>query len=167
MGQYRRISATLVIAALAAMAMAVPAGAQRSAPIDAAEEHCVVWASGVDENGELVLGDWTCGSGLSAAIAGGSGIMAFSTSFTIGRHFSSTGYSGSSVTIQGSSACGGGVWKPSGSWNNTIESSYHYCGSSPTRFYDSSSCGGTSKAIYSATSSLTWMNNRASCVRYG
>ena len=85
---------------------------------------------------------------------------------TIGIHFTSTGFRGSSVRIIGTT-CAGGVWYPTGRWNNNIESSRHYCGSSPTTFYDSSSCNGSPHAIYSSAHSLGQMNNRASCVRYG
>lgn len=85
---------------------------------------------------------------------------------TIGIHFTSTGFRGSSVRIVGTT-CAGGVWYPTGRWNNNIESSRHYCGSSSTTFYGSSGCNGSPHAIYSSANSLGQMNNRASCVRYG
>ncbi len=131
------------------------------------EVHCVAHASGVDEDGVLIVSEPVCGSELTVSALVSSSAMAFGATYTIGRHYSGTGYSGSSITITGSTPCGGGVWKPSGFWNNNIESSLHYCGGSPTRFYNSSSCSGSSRAIYSSTSSLGWMNNLTSCVRYG
>ena len=85
---------------------------------------------------------------------------------TIGIHYTSTYYSGSSVRVVGTT-CGGGVWYPTGAWNNNIESSRHYCGTSPTTFYNYSSCTGPLKRIYRSESTLGSMNNRASCVRYG
>lgn len=102
----------------------------------------------------------------SRPVDGHDGFDTTSMSSTIGVHFTGTSYTGSSITITGS-VCSGGVWYPTGSWDNNIASSYHYCGASPTRFYDSSTCSGTSYAIYSATSTLGSMNDRASCVRYG
>ncbi|MEO1063206.1 MAG: hypothetical protein AAFZ07_17470 [Actinomycetota bacterium] len=131
------------------------------------EEHCVAHASGVDENGELIVSEPVCGSDLLVSALVNSSAMAFGPTYTIGRHYTGLNYTGSSITITGSVPCGGGVWKPSGSWNNNIESSRHYCGGSPTRFYNSSSCSGSSTAIYSSTSTLGWMNNLTSCVRYG
>ena len=143
-----------------------------------AEQHCVLTVSGVDADGFFVTDDEPVCYSSEAAVDAALGLDASTPSlrsmarssaatYTIGRHYSGTSYTGSSITITGSVACGGGVWKPSGFWNNNIESSLHYCGGSPTRFYDSSSCSGSSLAIYASTSSLGWMNNRASCVRYG
>lgn len=96
----------------------------------------------------------------------GSGTHRAGGSNTIGRHYKNKWYGGSSITVVGTT-CSGGVWKPTGSWNNNIESSKHYCGGSPTRFYDSSGCSGGNRAIYGATGSLGSYNNKASCVRYG
>jgi hypothetical protein len=135
------------------------------------ERHCVVEVVAV-EGGELVTGEEVCFGSRAEAVrqasdASGWGSAALAArSTTIGVHYTSRSYGGSSITIVGTT-CSGGVWRPSGSWNNNIESSRHYCGGSATRFYDSSTCSGTSKAIYSQTTSLTWMNNRTSCVRYG
>ncbi len=131
------------------------------------EVHCVAHASGVDEDGVLIVSDPVCGSEQLVSALVSSSAMTFGATYTIGRHYSSTGYSGSSITITGSVACGGGVWKPSGFWNNNIESSLHYCGGSPTRFNNPTSCSGRPTAIYGSVSSLGWMNNLTSCVRYG
>ena len=95
----------------------------------------------------------------------GQGALASGTN-TIGTHYTSTYYSGSSVKVVGTT-CSGGVWYPTGTWNNNIESSRHHCGSSPTTFYNSSSCAGSPHRIYQAAPTLGQMNNKASCVRYG
>ena len=135
------------------------------------EQHCVVEVIGV-EDGEFVMGKEVCfgskdeATRQAAASSAGGGIALAASSTTIGIHYTSTSYSGSSITIIGTT-CSGGVWRPSGSWNNNIESSRHYCGGSATRFYDSSRCSGTSSAIYNSSTTLSWMNNRTSCVRYG
>ena len=95
----------------------------------------------------------------------GAGLQRSSTT-TIGRHYKGTNYSGSSITIVGTT-CSGGVWYATGSWNNNIESSHYFCGSAGTRFYDSSSCTGNGLTTTSNLPTLGWMNNRTSCVRYG
>lgn len=124
-----------------------------SSPFEAAEPRCWDKASEVEAFVAKVTGEQVRGSR-----AGGNNV--------IGRHYSGTSYSGSTLTIVGTT-CSGGVWVASGWWNNRISSSSHYCGSSGTRFYDSSSCSGSSKSIFASASSLGWMNNRTSCVRYG
>ncbi len=163
---------SLTIGALALTAL--PASANR--PVDTVKEpvetHCIVTVVD-DTDGVLSTGPETCfdtekevdeyinnGGGPTGTSAARSG------SNTIGKHYTSTSSNGSSITIVGTT-CGGGVWWPTGSWNNNIESSKHYCGGSPTRFYNSSSCSGSGKSIYSYKSTLGWMNNKTSCVRYG
>ena len=138
------------------------------------ERHCVVEVTGV-EGGVFVTQPEVCfasraGATYHAASIGaglGGGFHQFArSSNTIGIHYTSISYGGSSVRIVGST-CGGGVWYPTGAWDNNIESSRHYCGTSPTTFYDSAGCSGWSRPIHSAANSLWQMNNRASCVRYG
>lgn len=152
---------------------AIPAGATQPAGQvkEPVERHCVVTV--IDNtHGLLTTGPETCfdteeevdthinSGGINGSTA------ARSASNTIGRHYKGANYGGSSITIIGTT-CNGGVWWPTGSWDNNIESSQHHCGGSSTRFYDSSSCSGTSKPIYGASPTLSWMNNKASCVRYG
>ncbi|MEM8904990.1 MAG: hypothetical protein AAGA17_05735 [Actinomycetota bacterium] len=165
----RRIATAIAAAAATTVGTVATVGAAEApTPTEpAGVEHCVVHASGVDEDGVLIVSEPVCGSERLATSMLNSSAMSRSTTYTLGRHFSSTSYGGSSITITGSVPCGGGVWKPTGFWNNNIESSIHYCGSSGTRFYDSSSCSGSVRTIFSSTSSLGSMNNRASCVRYG
>lgn len=166
---------------IAAVAIGAPAtGADAQAPSEEwGERHCVVEVLD-DTDGTLTTGSEQCyasfadaqehaSRGTKSPSARGtaeSQNAPTAASSTIGVHFTGTSYTGSSITITGS-VCSGGVWYPTGSWNNNIASSYHYCGSSATRFYDSSLCSGTSLAIYSAASTLGSMNDRASCVRYG
>ncbi len=131
------------------------------------QRHCVVKVI-AEEDGQIVTGEERCSSNYAEARAFASeafGAAEASTN-TVGVHFTGTNFSGSSITIVGT-ICSGGVWYPTGGWNNNIDSSYHYCGSKPTIFYDSSSCSGTSRAIYGSSSTLFTMNDRASCVRYG
>lgn len=166
--------ATLAVFVTAAINLIVPttAFAEISAD-DATEKHCVVFVED-DSKGVLRVGPEECFNTLAESEAYAStvqsgrsdGAQQMSSQNTIGLHFTGTYYSGSSVRIVGTT-CGGGVWFATGSWNNNIESSYHYCGASQTRFWDYSSCSGPSKPITSSTHSLGSMNNRTSCVQYG
>jgi hypothetical protein len=162
----RRVAVAAVVVLGVLGSPPLSAASSNDGPPSTAERHCVLWVDGVDDDGALVERAMTCDdTAMEAATRAGTATR--SGSFTIGRHFTGTGYSGSSITIVGSVLCGGGVWKPSGFWNNNIESTLHYCGSSPTRFYNSSTCGGSSLAVFSARSSLGSYNNITSCVRYG
>ena len=151
---------------------------EAAAPVEA-ERHCVIETTGI-KGGVFITKPEVCfKSRISAAMHArsispniGEGIhrrallSGHSATNTIGVHYTSTWYRGSSVSIVGTT-CGGGVWRPTGTWQNNIESSQHYCGGSPTTFYDSATCRGLSRPIEKKTHSLEWMNNRASCVRYG
>lgn len=165
------VLATFTVGALALTAL--PAGASRpTGPSkEPVETHCLINLVD-DTRGESGSGSEICfdterevdeyinGGGLASASAARYG------SNVIGKHYKGKNYGGSSVTIVGTT-CAGGVWWPTGSWNNNIESAKYYCGGSPTRFYDSSSCSGSNKSTYSNKSTLGWMNNKTSCVRYG
>lgn len=149
------------------------AAASAAEPHDA-ERHCVIAVTAV-QDGVLVTAPEVCfdtpaEADRHAASVGTepatSSSAQSSGNNTIGTHYSSTSYSGSSVRVVGTT-CNGGVWYATGFWNNNIESSLHHCGTSPTRFYDYSSCAGPSHSIYQAASTLGQWNNRASCVRYG
>jgi hypothetical protein len=169
---------TIWIAATAvaiASALATGAPAASAAKPHEAERHCVIAVTAVHD-GVLVTAPEVCfatpahadrhAASMGAEQAGSNHTAKSSGTNTIGTHFTSTSYRGSSVRIVGTT-CNGGVWYPTGTWNNNIESSRHHCGTSPTSFYDYSSCAGSSHRIYQAASSLGQLNNRASCVRYG
>ncbi len=166
------IAATAVVIA-SGLATGVPAVS--AAEPHEAERHCVIAVTAV-QGGVLVTAPEVCFATLAQADsyaaslgtekAGLSHSAQSSGANTIGTHFSSTSYRGSSVRVVGTT-CSGGVWYPTGTWDNNIESSLHHCGTSPTKFYDYSSCAGPSHSIYQAASSLGQWNNRASCVRYG
>lgn len=165
------IAATAVVIA-SGLATGAP-GASAAEPHEA-DRHCVIEATAV-QDGVLVTAPGVCfatpaeadrhAASIGAEQASSNTAQSSGTN-TIGTHYSSTSYSGSSVRVVGTT-CNGGVWYATGFWNNNIESSLHHCGTSPTRFYDYSSCAGPSHSIYQATSSLGQWNNRASCVRYG
>ena len=174
-----RIYRIAAVAVVMASGVAFGGHAAASAKPTEAERHCVIEVTGV-EDGVFVTHPEVCFASQAEAVVHAASIstepgerdrlVRSSGTNTIGIHYTSTSYSGSSVRIVGTT-CGGGVRYPTGAWNNNIESSRHYCGSSPTTFYNSSGCSGSpyniSYNIYSAATSLGQMNNRASCVRYG
>jgi hypothetical protein len=161
--------------------IAIPHGAE-AAPVAGekqGEQHCVVKVIGL-KGDVLVTGPATCFEteaqaaqsylGGASAFPGKSlaspAAVSLAASTVIGRHYTGSNYTGSSMTITGSQ-CLGGVWYPTGSWNNNIASSRHYCGGRPTTFYDASDCKTSAYSIYNDSSGLGWMDNKASCVRYG
>lgn len=145
---------------------AVPASAAKAPAPTEHETHCVVEVTGVDRDGVFFTTPEICFGTEAEADAAAASKNSRSSNGTIGKHYSSQNYGGSSITISGTT-CGGGVWYPTGSWDNNIESSRHYCGSAQTKFYDSSNCSSGAYPITSNTTSLGWANNKASCVRYG
>ena len=173
----RNISSSRIAAVAAVIASgAAPAGIAGTAPESLeVDSHCVVEVTGV-EDGMLITGQEACfttesNAALHVASLGSEAQRSkraarSSGTNMIGLHYSSRWYSGSSIRVVGTT-CGGGVWYPTGSWNNNIESSRHYCGTRPTSFYDNSNCASLPRRIYGTAASLGSMNNRASCVRYG
>lgn len=136
------------------------------------EKHCVLEVVGEDQGGAFVMAPERCFASRSDAsrYAGSTnrdgGSMTQSAAATIGVHFTGLSYTGSSITISGTT-CSGGRWYPTGSWNDQIQSSYHYCGSRPTTFYEYSNCVGSTRSIFSHASTLGAMNRQTSCVQYG
>jgi len=156
---------TLLATTAAALAVPLLASASAAAAPDV-DQHCVADIVQVNR-GVIETGPETCfATETEAADHARGGNDARSADRTIGTHYSGTGYSGSSIRITGD-ACTGGTWTPSASWNNNIESSRHHCPGDTTTFYDGSNCSTGSYAITTDRTSLSSMNNRASCVRYG
>jgi hypothetical protein len=91
------------------------------------------------------------------ARSGGNNVLA--------RHYKSTSFTGGTVAIVGTT-CSGGVWYTTGSWNNNIESTLNYCNTGISH-YDGSNCSGSTTTIFYSATTLSTMNNRTSCVRYG
>ena len=168
------VMAAVIVGGLAPVGRAGASTEPLAEPV-AIEQHCVVEVTGV-QDGAFVTQPEVCfaveadaaahAASIGAAQPGKDQLTRSSGDNTIGIHYTSTYYSGSSVRVVGTT-CGGGVWYPTGAWNNNIESSRHFCGSSPTTFYNYSSCTGPLLSIYRSESTLGSMNNRASCMRYG
>lgn len=162
--QVVQVAAVVALVIAAGSVARVDAAGPAVRPVD---RHCVVDVvsirDGVMETGPEVCFDSEADADVFVGSVGGS---SRSASNIIGRHYTNLGYGGSSITIIGTT-CGGGVWYPTGYWDNNIESSRHYCGGVPTTFYDSANCSTGAYPIYFQMSSLGWMSNRVSCVRYG
>ncbi len=154
----------LIIGFIITVGILLSGGATGSAA-NRGEQHCVVEVD-ADGSGSLLR------TAAETCFATKTGVEAYLRSTaargttTIGRHYTGTDFTGSTVTISGT-VCSGGVWKPTGFWNNNIESSSHFCGTAPTTFYNNSGCSSGAHAISTATVSLGSANNTASCVRYG
>jgi len=161
MKRLKQLAALLVVIA-GLLAVAPSAGAAELRE-EALARHCVVEIG--DKNLPQESAE-TCFESEAAVDSYLGDKLQRASSNVIGRHYSGTRYSGSSITVVGTT-CGGGVWYATGFWNNNIESTRNYCGSVGTRFYDSSSCSGSSRLATSDQLTLGWMNNRTSCVRYG
>ena len=172
-----RIKSFRVVAVVAVVASGLAVGGHAGAAAESVEvvQHCVVDVTSV-EDGVFVTAPEVCfaveveaaayAASLRVEAPGSERIARSAGTSTIGLHYTSRWYGGSSVRVVGTT-CGGGVWYPTGVWNNNIESSRHYCGTSPTSFYDYSNCIGSPHRIYYAEPTLGSMNNRTSCVRYG
>lgn len=92
-------------------------------------------------------------------------VAAASSSSYIATHWAGTSTSGTNINILGTT-CGGGVWRPTGFWDNEIGYTTHRCGSAPIHHFDASSCEGTAATLWQS-GTLGSMNDRTSCVRYG
>ncbi len=163
----KRVHCRIAIAlALVGAFVAAPSPAGATEPVDTgAETHCIVELNDTSADNSTTSSQ-QCFASEAAVDRHLGGNLQVSSSNVIGRHYSGTSYSGSTVTIMGTT-CSGGVWYATGSWNNNIESTKNYCGSTGTRFYNSSSCTGSSRLVTSQQATLGWMNNLTSCVRYG
>ena len=166
----RFVAAIVSVAAVGLMVSAAEAEVSVAGGL-ADERHCVVTVvdgeqDASDKQSEVCFKTEALADAHVADLSGGSSFAMSGGSNVIGQHYTSTNFTGSSVTVVGTT-CGGGVWWPTGFWNNNLESSKHYCGSSPTTFYDSSNCSTGALFIWSGALDLGWMKNKASCVRYG
>ena len=150
----------LCLAAVMAVSPVSAAGAgegEREAP-----RYCVVH---VDDPGSEQC--FATPEALSDAVtfpSSASSVEAVATSY-IATHYDGNNFAGSYINVAGSS-CTGGVWVPTGWWDNRINSTRNYCGGPSITHYDSSSCSGTN-IVLSNSSNLGWMSDRTSCVRYG
>lgn len=156
--------ASLLVASVVVGSPAAGAERSKDQPVER-ETHCIAY---LDEAAQKGVAD-ECFATLAEVdrrLGSSGGSASRSSNVTIARHYKGQNYTGSSISIVGT-ICNGGTWTPSGSWRNNIESSRIYCGGPSVRHYDSSSCSGSNFSTSSSKTTLGWMNNKTSCVRYG
>ena len=174
---FARVRLVLLLSAITAITVLVPAAASAKGKPPPAESHCVVYVVGQAEDGKLTTSNPDCyGTKAEAATAASGGLVAehsgldsfamAGSTFTLGRHYDGYNGTGSSITVVGSS-CTGGYWNTPSWFDNRITSSYNGCGR--LRHYDKPGKRGSSTNTYGAgtTDNLAaWMNNRTESVAY-
>jgi len=161
---------TQVTAAVAIALSAVSSSAD-AAP---REQHCVVEVTEQRADGELVLGAPRCYSteagarraaglpvDLSAAELERSGLLAASS--TLGVHYDGANWSGSSITVSGST-CGGGYTNLTSAWRNRISSTVNGC--FRVRHWDGLTMTGAYEDTVGAGGNLVGQNNRPDSIQY-
>jgi hypothetical protein len=152
----RSLSIPLVVA-LAAPALALLADAGAAAP---QEEHCVITVTGESASGQLLASGMRCYDTLSEARS--SGARGLRTTY-IAHHYDGAGFTGSSLSIEGTTCSGGWLNLPT-SWRNRISSTFQVCGS--VRHYDSLNLSGSSQTTTGSGGNLTTLDNKAESVQY-
>jgi hypothetical protein len=158
--------AALAVAGLGLLAIATPAGA--AAP---REQHCVVDVIGQEPDGELLLSEPTCyrtfdqaqADARVAPASDGASTQALTASSVLAVHYDGPNFTGSSITVSGTT-CGGGYTNLTTDWRNRISSSLNGC--SVVRFFDGLNLTGANESQF-ASGNLVFLNNRADSVRYG
>ena len=156
--------AALAAAGVAVLALASPASA---AP---PEQHCVVDVVGQEADGRLVLGPQRCYRSFDQAQAdagvptpGDTSAQALAAGTVLAVHYDGANFTGSSITVNGTT-CGGGYTNLSWDWRNRISSSLNGC--SVVRFYDGLNKAGANESMF-ASGNLGWLNNKSDSVQYG
>ena len=175
-----RIRTTLAtLAAGAALAVAVvpapagaadPSGATKldrsptAAEWSAGTVSCLLTVTGQAKNGELLHGEpecWIVEPGASTAPWSTAKSGAVTTSFTsVGTHYDSQTWSGSSITVQGT-VCSSGWLNLSWDWINRIGSTSSPCN---VGHFDGYNLTGSSQ--WGSFVSLTYMNNASNSLVY-
>ncbi|MGA7097558.1 MAG: hypothetical protein WB245_08335, partial [Acidimicrobiia bacterium] len=135
----------VAISSVLALALGLPTSGVGSMPWEAGETHCVVYVVGQQPDGEFIVSDLVCYSGLGEALSAASGgliepneiessgdiftdkgLASVLSTFTLGIHFDGFNGQGSSISVVGDS-CIGGWWNTGSSWANKISSSWNGC----------------------------------------
>ena len=138
------------------------------------ESHCVVDVSGGTAIGagcfESLRAAHNSISDTSAISKRSAGVFAESrvrSSSVVGVHFKGSELHGILDHDHGVGMLGFGLETVGGRGTTTSSRATSIAVVRPPRFYDSSSCSGSHRPIRGSATTLGWMNNRASCVRYG
>jgi hypothetical protein len=144
-----------------------------STPTEAAP-HCLTRVTGKLASGELQLSTPTCyatmaevllnaaGGGAVNGRSSGGGVAAFGT-FIIGTHFDGFGFTGASISVQGSD-CYGGYINLTGWWANRVSSTINGCPAIVHYYWPN--LGGTFETTYGGGGDLTYMNNLSESIAY-
>jgi hypothetical protein len=153
----------LAAAALGGLCLATPAAA---APV---EQHCAVHVIDQEPDGELVLSKPECFRSLDEAMDQGAiadtqagSTQALAASTVLAVHYDGANFSGSSLTIFGTT-CSGGYTNLALIWRNRISSSSNGC--PVVRFYDGVNLTGAVETQVGSGNLFT-LNNRADSVQY-
>jgi hypothetical protein len=139
------------------LGLAAPAGA------GPAEEHCVLRVIGQDPvTGELQTDEMTCASTRSGALRK-AGVQLRVTDWPIGVHFDGLGWTGSSLTVVGSSCIGGWLNVPA-SWNDRISSTQNGC--PRIRHFQHTNLVTPEQTILSPGGNLLSLDNETSSIQY-
>lgn len=154
----------LVLAAAGVAFVSLSAPATAAAP----EEHCVVDVVGQEADGLLVLSEERCYRSFDQAQAdaavppGGEMSLLATSGGTLGVHYDGSNFTGSSITVSGTS-CSGGYTNLTSSWRNRISSTLNGC--PVVRFFDGLYLSGSSETML-ASGNLYYMNNKSESIQY-
>ena len=143
--------AAAFIAALTVFAAPAPAAPRP-------EEHCVLHVVGQADNGELLTEAPVCFASAAAAAASPLGATS-----TIAVHYDGANFTGSSITISGST-CSGGWLNLSFAWRNRISSTQNFC--PQIRHFDGLNLTGAWQATFGTGGNLSTLNNKTESVQY-
>ena len=154
--------AGLLVAATAMAGLpATAAGAGAGEP--PAEEHCVLVVIGQAPDGELRTEPLVCSASRPAALRRAAPATPLAADFAIGVHYDGAGFTGSSVTVVGSSCIGGWLNLPA-AWNDRISSTLNGC--PQIRHFLHVNLAGTSASTFSPGGNLGALSNEASSIQY-
>ena len=160
----RRLRALAALAILGSI-LVVAAPAANAAQDD--EKHCVTAIVGQKKSGEFITTPPICYPTFAQAqgqiLADGSTSDFQAADFTIGIHFDGYSFTGSSMSVVGSS-CSGGWLNTSSNWDNRISSTWNGC---PTiAHYDGYNLAGSVETTTGGGGNLSSMVNRTQSLQY-
>jgi hypothetical protein len=157
------LGAGLLVAATAVTTLPTAAVAGAGVAGPPAEEHCVLVVAGQAPDGELLTEPLVCSASRPAALRRAEEGTALAADFAIGVHYDGAGFTGSSVTVVGSSCIGGWLNLPA-AWNDRISSTANGC--PQIRHFLHVNLAGTSASTFSPGGNLGALSNEASSIQY-
>jgi hypothetical protein len=147
----------------AAVSIGPASAAPPSTPTSAAP-HCLTHVTGKSASGELQLSTPKCYATFTAVLlnAAAGGVVALSGDFIIGTHYDGAGYTGASISVQGSD-CYGGYINLTGWWANRVSSTQGGC--PEVQHYYWPNLGGSYESTY-GSGNLTSLNNLSESISY-